>query len=366
MHAEVQRYYGEVLQSTDDLKTTACCTGAAPPDFLQAALQRIHDDVATRYYGCGLVLPEALEGAAILDLGCGAGRDVYVLSQLVGADGCVVGIDMTPEQLAVARRHQQYHAAAFGHPRSNVEFIDGNIERLGETGLAHDRFDIIVSNCVLNLATDKQAVLDEAYHLLKPGGEMYFADIYADRRIPRHLQSDPVLYGECLSGALYWNDFLEIARRAGFSDPRLVTDRPVTVEAGELAEKVGAIRFSSATCRLFKLPELEPTNEDYRQSARYHGSVPHQPDRFEFDRHNVFPAGETVAISGNTARMLAGSRLAPHFELSGDESRHAGPFGVSISGTVAAAVPAFAPGTCGPASPSEPGADATATSSSCC
>lgn len=366
MHAEVQRYYGEVLRSTDDLKTTACCTGDAPPNYLREALALIHDDVVSRYYGCGLVLPEALEGAAILDLGCGAGRDVYVLSQLVGADGYVVGIDMTPEQLAVARRHRQFHANTFGHSRSNVEFIDGNIDRLDETGLADNRFDIIVSNCVINLATDKQAVLDEAYHLLKPGGEMYFADIYADRRIPGHLQNDPVLYGECLSGALYWNDFLEVARRAGFRDPRLVTDRPVAVEDGELAEKVGAIRFSSATCRLFKLPELEPTNEDYGQGACYRGSVPHQPDRFVLDRHNVFPAGETVAVSGNTAVMLAGSRLAPHFELSGDTSCHAGPFGVSTSGTAAAAVPAFARGTCGPASPSEPDAGATAASSSCC
>jgi len=366
MHAEVQRYYGEVLQSTDDLKTTACCTGDAPPDYLKAALARIHDDVVVRYYGCGLVLPEALEGAEILDLGCGAGRDVYILSQLVGADGCVVGIDMTPEQLAVARRHRQFHADRFGHSRSNVEFIDGNIERLGETGLDDDRFDIIVSNCVINLATDKQAVLDEAYHLLKPGGEVYFADIYADRRIPGHLQNDPVLYGECLSGALYWNDFLEIARAAGFRDPRLVTDRPVAVEDGELAEKVGDIRFSSATCRLFKLPQLEATNEDYGQTARYSGSLPHQPDRIVFDKHNVFPAGEVVAVSGNTARMLAGSRLASHFELRGDTGRHAGPFDVSTSGTAAAAVPAFARGTCGPASPSAPDADETAASSSCC
>ena len=366
MHAEVQRYYGEVLRSTDDLQTTACCTGDVPPDYLRAALTRIHDDVLTRYYGCGLVLPEAVEGTEILDLGCGAGRDVYILSQLVGADGCVVGIDMTPEQLAVARRHRQFHADTFGHPRSNVEFIDGNIECLGETELADDRFDIIVSNCVINLATDKQAVLDEAYQLLKPGGEMYFADIYADRRIPGHLQNDPVLYGECLSGALYWNDFLDIARRAGFGDPRLVTDRPVAVEADELAEKVGEIRFSSATCRLFKLPELEPTNEDYGQSARYRGSVPHQPDRLVLDKQNVFAAGETVAVSGNTARILAGSRLAPHFKLSGEANCHAGPFGVSTSGIVAAAVPAFARGTCGPAAPSEPDAGATAASSSCC
>lgn len=329
MHAEVQRYYGEVLSSTDDLKTSACCTVDAPPEFLTAALALIHDEVTSRYYGCGLVLPEVLEGAAILDLGCGAGRDVYVLSQLVGADGYVVGVDMTAEQMAVARRHREYHAKRFGHPASNVEFIDGNIERLAETGLEDDRFDVIVSNCVINLATDKQAVLDEAYRLLKPGGELYFADMYADRRIPGHLQNDPVLYGECLSGALYWGDFLETATRAGFKDPRLVTDRPVVVEDPGLAEQVGDIRFFSATYRLFKLPELEATNEDYGQSARYLGDVPHHPDRLVFDKTGVFETGREVRVSGNTSRMLTGSRLRPHFELTGDTSTHFGPFAAS-------------------------------------
>jgi SAM-dependent methyltransferase len=326
MHAEVQRYYGEVLSSTDDLKTSACCTADAPPQYLRDALGQIHDEVLTRYYGCGLVLPEALDGADVLDLGCGAGRDVYVLSQLAGADGFVVGVDMTSEQLDVARRHRDYHAEQFGHPRSNVEFIEGNIERLGETGLTDGRFDVIVSNCVINLATDKQAVLDDAWRLLKPGGELYFADIYADRRIPAELQADPVLYGECLSGALYWNDFLNIARRAGFSDPRLVVDRPLDVTDEALAALVGDIRFFSATYRLFKLPELEAANEDYGQTARYRGTLPHHPERLVFDKTTVFETGIDVPVGGNTARMLTASRLARHFDVHGNNDCHAGPF----------------------------------------
>lgn len=366
MHAEVQRYYGEVLKTTDDLKTSACCTVGAQPEYLTAAIARIHDDVVSRYYGCGLVLPEALADTEILDLGCGAGRDVYILSQLVGAAGRVVGVDMTAAQLAVAERHRQYHAERFGHPRSNVEFIEGNIERLDELGLADASFDLIVSNCVVNLATDKQAVLDEAYRLLKPGGELYFADIYADRRIPEHLRVDPVLYGECLSGALYWTDFIEIARRAGFKDPRLVADRAVDVEDEQLAAKVGDIRFASATYRLFRLDDLETTNQDYGQTASYRGTVPHLPDRLRFDRHSVFPTGEAVPVSGNTARMLSGSRLASHFDYAGNTSLHVGPFDISTCGSEAVAAPAFARGTCGPVSPSEPGAGETAASSSCC
>ena len=337
MHAEVQQYYGQVLQTTDDLKTTACCTADAPPDFLKEALARLHDEVLARYYGCGLVLPEALTGATVLDLGCGAGRDAFVLSQLVGEQGRVVGVDMTPEQLDVARRHADFHAEQFGYAQSNVEFVEGNIERLAEAGLPDAGFDIIISNCVINLATDKQAVLDDVYRLLKPGGEMYFADIYADRRIPIELQTDPVLYGECLSGALYWNDFLEIARRAGFRDPRLVDDRPVAVEDEELTAKLGAIRFCSATCRLFKLPQLGFTSEDYGQRAQYRGTIEHSRERFTLDQDDVFESGKSVPISGNTADILSLSRFAPHFEVLGDQAIHLGAFG-KVSSTAA---PAF-------------------------
>jgi SAM-dependent methyltransferase len=332
VHAEVKNYYGDVLQSTEDLKTSACCTADAPPEYVRAALARVHDEVMTRYYGCGLVLAEALEGAAVLDLGCGAGRDVYTLAQLVGPDGSVVGVDMTAEQLAVARRHEAWHQEKFGYRHSNVEFIDGAIERLDETGLADDRFDVIVSNCVINLATDKQAVLDQAWRLLKPGGELYFADIYTDRRVPEELTADPVLYGECLSGALYWNDFLHIANCAGFSDPRLVTDKPVSVDDPELAQKVGAIRFFSATYRLFKLPELETGRENYGQTACYRGTAPHHPDALSFDKEHVFVTGQITPVCGNTWRMLAGSRLAEFFDLSDEPLVHAGRFGDSLQG----------------------------------
>ena len=207
MHSEVKNYYGEVLQSSADLKTSACCTTEPLPAYLKAALGNLHAEVVARYYGCGLVVPEALEGTSVLDLGCGAGRDVYTLSRLVGSEGQVVGVDMTVEQLAVARKYRDWHADRFGYPASNVEFIEGTLEKLSECGLGDNRFDVIVSNCVINLVTDKQAVMEQAWQLLKPGGEIYFADIYADRRVPEALTTDPVLYGECLSGALYWKDF---------------------------------------------------------------------------------------------------------------------------------------------------------------
>jgi ubiquinone/menaquinone biosynthesis C-methylase UbiE len=171
MQEFVREYYGKILASTADLKTSACCTVDATPQYVRDALAQIHPEVNDRYYGCGLVLPEALEGCRILDLGCGAGRDCFVLSKLVGPAGAVVGVDMTAEQLAVAQRHREYHASQFGYAAPNVNFHLGYIECLNDLPLEAESFDLIVSNCVINLSPDKAAVLEGAYRLLKPSGE---------------------------------------------------------------------------------------------------------------------------------------------------------------------------------------------------
>ena len=322
----VKTYYGETLQSSADLKTSACCTPGAMPPALRTALANVHEEVKARYYGCGFVAPEALEGTRILDLGCGAGQDVYVLAQMVGAKGRVVGVDMTPEQLAVARTHVDFHAKAFGYCCSNVAFHDGYIEKLDQLGLEPGSFDIIVSNCVINLSVDKLAVLKGAFDLLKPGGELYFADVYADRRLPESVKADPVLYGECLGGALYWNDFLNLAKKAGFADPRLVTDRPLDVTDPVLKAELGQARFFSATYRLFKLDGLEPACEDHGQAVIYKGSIKGSEHAFALDAHHVIETGKVFPVCGNTWRMLVDTRFAPHFDFIGDFSRHYGIF----------------------------------------
>ena len=320
----VRRYYGQELQSSADLRTNACCDADVVPPALKPLLARIHPEVSRRYYGCGLVCPPLLEGCRILDLGCGAGRDVYLLSQLVGASGEVVGVDMTPEQLAVARAHQAFHAEAFG--TDNVRFVEGTIERLEQLPLEKGSFDVVVSNCVLNLATDKLAVLKGVKRLLRQGGEFYFSDVYADRRLDAAQRGDPVLYGECLGGALYWPDFLRLAREAGFPDVRLVSDRPLEIGDASLASRLGEIRFHAATVRLFQLEKLEETCEDHGQAVIYRGSMPGQPHHFELDDHHRFDTGRAVPVCGNSFRMLAETRFAPHFQCLGDFSRHFGPF----------------------------------------
>jgi len=324
MHDIVQDYYGRQLQSTADLKTTACCDISQVPEWLKPLLARIHPEVLSRYYGCGLVCPPVLAGCRVLDLGCGSGRDVYALAQLVGASGQVVGVDMTDEQLAVAERHRGHQAQAFGY--DNVRFVQGYIERLDELGLAPASFDVIVSNCVVNLSPDKAAVMRGVQHLLKPGGEFYFSDVYADRRVPEAVRNDPVLYGECLGGALYWNDFLRLARLHGFADPRLVDDRPLAVTDPALAARIGPLNFYSATWRLFKLDALESACEDYGQAVVYLGSMAAHPDRFVLDKHHAIETGRVFPVCGNTWHMLQGTRFAPHFQFIGNFDRHYGLF----------------------------------------
>ena len=326
MHDTVQQYYGKVLSGSLDLQTSACKTDAGLPAYVKPILAQIHNEVLTRFYGCGLVLPEALEGLTVLDLGCGAGRDVFLLAKLVGEHGRVIGIDMTEEQLAVARRHEDYHRKAFGYAANNVRFLHGYIERLSELELADASVDVIVSNCVLNLAPDKESVLREAWRVLRPGGEVYFSDVYTDRRVPEPLTRDPVLYGECLSGALYWNDFLQLSRKHGFADPRLVNDRRITVDNMELATQTGNIRFYSATYRLFKLGDLESACEDYGQAVVYRGTIPHHSHVFVLDKHHRIETGKYFPVCGNTWRMLHDTRLAAHFDFYGNFERHYGIF----------------------------------------
>lgn len=323
---QVKRYYGKTLTSSEDLKTDACCTAEAPPPWLRAILNAVHPEVSAKYYGCGLIAPLALEGRRVLDLGCGAGRDTFVLSALVGEHGSVVGVDITPEQLAVATAHRAWHARRFGFARSNVEFVEGDIARLEEIGLERDSFDVIVSNCVINLVEDKRAVFEGARALLKSGGEFYFSDVYADRRLPPDLKHDPVAYGECLAGALYWNDFLQIAKQAGFHDPRLASDRPIAVADSQLKKRLGAATFHSATFRLFNVSDLEPSCEDYGQAVIYKGGIDEADDIFFFDAHHRIEKGRIFPVCGNTYRILSESRFAPYFDFLGDWSAHYGIF----------------------------------------
>lgn len=292
---------------------------------IDTALRQVHPAVIDEYHGFGLCVPDELAGLAVLDLGCGTGRDCFVLSQLVGERGRVVGVDATPAHIEFAMSHSTWHAEKFGY--GNTDFKRGTIEDLAALELADDSFDVIVSNCVINQCEGKEAVLREAFRVLRPGGELYFSDVYASRRVPSELHADQTLRGECLSGALYWNDFVHLARKSGFTDPRLVEDAPITIQNAAVQEKIGHIGFYSATYRLFKLPGmLEGDCEDYGQAVVYRGTIPEHPLAWSLDGHHSMEKGKVFPVCGNTYHMLHDTRFQQHFDFLGDKSTHFGIF----------------------------------------
>jgi arsenite methyltransferase len=324
---QIKRYYGQVLRKRSDLKSSACCCS---DDHLRpsvkVALAEINDEVLARFYGCGSPLPPALEGCTVLDLGCGTGRDAFIAARLAGPSGHVIGVDMTKEQLDVAQRNLAPQMARFGYAKPNVQFRLGYIEDLREIGIDDNSVDVVISNCVVNLSPNKRAVFSEIFRVLKPGGELYFADVFAGRRVPERFHDDPVLRGECLAGAMYREDFRRLLRDLGCMDYRVVSSRPIALDSPEIEARVGMIDFYSVTVRAFKLASLEDMCEDYGQVAVYRGAIPDFPHHFDLDDHHRFFTGKPMLVCGNTAAMLQETRYATHFHVVGDRSVHYGPF----------------------------------------
>ncbi len=326
----VREYYGKTLQTTGDLKTNACCTTDTLPSHVKAALSLIDDEILTRFYGCGSPLPPGLDGTSVLDLGCGTGRDAFVASKLVGPEGFVIGVDMTAEQLDVAQRHVDLQTARFGYTEPNIDFRLGYIEDLRTVGIEDNSIDVVISNCVINLSPEKRAVFEEILRVLKPGGELFFSDVFADRRIPSSISNDPELYGECLGGAMYTEDFRRMLRDIGVQDFRVVTSREITIDNEQIQRRVGNICFTSKTVRVFKLGDsIEDQCENYGQVAYYRGTIAENPHSFTLDDHHVFERNMPVTVCGNTAAMLEETRYGQHFTIVGDRSEHFGLFDCS-------------------------------------
>jgi len=323
----VKDYYGKKLKSSDDLRTNACCCSDRPPADVRDVIPLIADEILDRFYGCGSPLPPFLEGVTVLDLGCGTGRDVYIASKLVGEKGCAIGVDMTTEQIGTAIKYQEEQRLRFGFKTSNVKFLQGYIEDLGSLGIEDDSIDVVISNCVINLSPAKERVFNEIYRILKPGGELFFSDVFADRRIPESLTNDPVLRGECLGGAMYAEDFRRLMARCGWPDFRHMSVCELDLNDDDIEKTVGHISFTSRTVRAFKLDDLEDICEDYGQVAYYDGSIPGHPHFFDLDDHHRFFTGKPMLVCGNTASMVSRTRYSKAFKVIGDRSVHYGKFG---------------------------------------
>lgn len=210
----------------------------------------IPEEVLNISYGCGT--PAGLDtvrpGETVLDIGSGGGIDCFEASRRVGPSGCVIGIDMTDTMLEIARRNAPIVARNLGHPSSNVEFRKGMADAMpADDGSV----DLIISNCVINLAPDKRKVFREMFRILKPGGRFTISDIVADQTVPQYLIHDTEQWGNCLSGALTVSDYVGGMVEVGFLGIHQMTTLPW--------RKIDGIQFLSMTLTGYKLP-LAPSN----------------------------------------------------------------------------------------------------------
>ena len=167
--------------------------------------------------GCGnpIAMASLAKGEVVLDLGSGAGFDCFLAAEKVGPRGRVIGVDMTPEMLEKAKENAQ--KGGF----SNVEFRLGEIENLP---VADGIIDIIISNCVINLAPDKDRVFSESFRVLKPGGRIMVSDIVLTKELPDFIKNNMAAYVGCISGAIIKDNYLNAIKKAGFRDVKIIDE----------------------------------------------------------------------------------------------------------------------------------------------
>jgi arsenite methyltransferase len=184
--------------------------------------------------GCGnpVALASLKRGEVVMDLGSGGGFDCFLAASRVGDKGLVIGVDMTPEMLDRARAN----AKKGGY--SNVEFRLGEIENLPA---ADNSVDVVISNCVINLAPDKPRVFGEAFRVLKPGGRLMVSDIVITKPLPEKVMGSVRAYVGCLSGAIMRDEYLEMIRRAGFKSAKIIEETQYPVNYMKNDESANAI-----------------------------------------------------------------------------------------------------------------------------
>ena len=224
----VREKYGEIAKSvgTSSCYGPAACCGGDPITsdlYSDAEKQGLPPEAVAVSLGCGN--PTALlplePGQVVLDLGSGGGIDVLLSAKRVGPTGKVYGLDMTDEMLALARENQKKAGA------TNVEFLKGTIEAIP---LPDHSVDVVISNCVINLSSDKDAVLREAFRVLKPGGRFAVSDVVVRGEVPADVRRNMELWVGCIAGALEENDYVSKLRAAGFTDVELEPWRVYHVE----------------------------------------------------------------------------------------------------------------------------------------
>ncbi len=323
----VREVYAEAAREPAGL----CCPSTNDPELLAA----VPAEVLEHDYGCGDPTRHVRSGEKVLDLGSGAGKAGYLLAQVVGPEGHVIGVDMNDAMLELSRRHLQGFEKQTG--LGNLEFRKGRIQDLLLDLEALDRYlavrpvtssadmarveaysarlraeaplvadqsvDVVVSDCVLNLVRpeDKPLLFQEIHRVLRRGGRAVISDIVSDEDVPARLRNDPELWAGCISGALRENHFLEAFEEAGFYGMTLV----------ERAEKpwrtVEGIEFRSVTVIAYK--GKEGACWDHKQAVIYQGPFREVTD----DDGHVLRRGVPVAVCDKTFNLYRRAPYAEHF-----------------------------------------------------
>jgi SAM-dependent methyltransferase len=295
----------EITQKVSDRYAKAASTGeqmCCPTSYDMADLQSfIPEEVLKISYGCGTPagLKTVSQGETVLDIGSGGGIDCFQASRLVGPTGRVIGIDMTDTMLAIARKNAPFVAAKLGYLTSNVEFRKGMADAIP---VIDGTIDLIISNCVINLAPDKRKVFREMFRVAKPGGRFTISDIVADQPVPQYLVHDAEKWGNCLSGALTLTDYIGGMVGAGFLGIHLIKFSPW--------QTIDGIHFFSVTLTGFKLP-VSALASDVRY-ATLRGPFSRVVDELG----TTYLRGIPQPITPDAVCLLGQAPLAAHFILS--------------------------------------------------
>jgi ubiquinone/menaquinone biosynthesis C-methylase UbiE len=218
LRESVREKHAERARRVVEGSRAACCDPITSDLYANEEMQLLPDDAVKASLGCGnpTALAQLKEGESVLDLGSGGGIDVLLSAKRVGPSGFAYGLDMTDEMLELARGN----AAAQG--TTNVEFLKGQLEHVP---LPDSQVDVIISNCVINLSSDKDRVLREAFRVLKPGGRFAVSDVVAQGRLPADVRHDLEAWVGCVAGALEEHEYRAKLAAAGFRDVEIEVTR---------------------------------------------------------------------------------------------------------------------------------------------
>ena len=245
LKAVIKDRYGRIARG----EVTACCSSCGPTTKDQclavgytAEDLKLVPEMAILGAGCGnpTALADLKEGETVVDLGSGAGIDVFLAANRVGKSGRVIGVDMTTDMVARGQQLAREHGFA------QVEFRQGEIEHLP---LEADSVDVIISNCVINLTADKLASFREIHRVLKPGGRILISDLVTLGMLPEDVRQNFIAWADCLGGAMDKDAYLETIRLAGFANVAIVSESPY--EASEMDERLSG-KIISVKVRAYK------------------------------------------------------------------------------------------------------------------